>query len=411
MATFEIEIDAEKIHELLQDDRGMAVLLEPILNQILQAEMTEHLGAEPEEQTDDRRGYRNGSYERKLTTRVGTIELEVPRDREGTFQTALFQRYQRSEKALVLTLMQMVVQGVSTSRVKEITTELYGREFSKWAPPHLAQDPDEQVQAWAERSLEQEYPFLMLDAMQLEVRRQKAVRPGRPPCWRLASVRTANGRFWGFLVALSETEEGWRRFIRQLKERDLSGVELATSDAHEGLKKALQEAFPGLIWQRCQSHFRRNALGQTPSGYRDQMHEVLDRLLEAASQEEAQTRLDDLRERLEEKAPAALKTLESGFCDATAVLALPAKYRKRLLWANMLERYIQEIRRREKVIRIFPNMNSAERLVGAICAETHEEWSTGRRYLNMDEYFDWKTAQQEDKPTVEKQAKPVAVAA
>ena len=106
----------------------------------------------------------------------------------------------------------------------------------------------------------------------------------------------------------------------------------------------------------------------------------------------------------EEKAPAALTTLESGFYDATAMLALPARYRKRLLWVNMLERYIQEIRRREKVIRIFPNMNSAERLVGAICGETHEEWSTGRRYLNMDEYFDWKTAQQEDKPTVEKQA-------
>ena len=128
MATIEIEINDEKIQQLLQGDRGMAVLLEPILNQILQAEMTEHLKAKPGEQTDDRRGYRNGTYERKLTTRVGTIELEVPRDREGTFQTALFQRYQRSEKALVLTLMQMVVQGVSTGRVKEITTEYTGKK-------------------------------------------------------------------------------------------------------------------------------------------------------------------------------------------------------------------------------------------------------------------------------------------
>ena len=131
-------------------------------NQILQAEMTEHLGAEPEEHTDDRRGYRNGSYERQLTTRVGTIELEVPRDREGTFQTALFQRYQRSEKALVLTLVQMVVQGVSTRRVKDITTELCGREFSKSTVSRLAEDLDEQVQAWAERPLKQEYPFLVL---------------------------------------------------------------------------------------------------------------------------------------------------------------------------------------------------------------------------------------------------------
>ena len=176
MATLEMEIPDEKIQELLRGDRGMAVLLEPILNHILQAEMTEHLKAEPGEQTDDRRGYRNGTYQRKLTTRVGTIELEVPRDREGTFQTALFQRYQRSEKALVLTLMQMVVQGVSTRRVKDITTELCGREFSKSTVSRLAEELDEQVEAWAERRLDREYPFLLLDAMQLKVRRQKAVR-------------------------------------------------------------------------------------------------------------------------------------------------------------------------------------------------------------------------------------------
>jgi transposase-like protein len=207
----------------------------------------------------------------------------------------------------------------------------------------------------------------------------------------LASAKTASGRSSGFLVALSETEEGWRRFIRQLKERGLSGVELATSDAHEGLKQALQEAFPGLIWQRCQSHFRRNVLDQTPSDYRDQMHEVLDQILEASSQGEARTRLDNLRERLEEKASSALETLEDGFYEATAVLALPEKYRRRLRTTNMLERFIQEIRRREKVIRIFPNMDSAKRLVGALYAETHEEWSTGRRYLTMDEYFEWRT--------------------
>jgi len=373
----------------------MAILLEPILNQILQAEMTEHLGAEPGEETDDRLGYRNGSYERKLTTRVGTIELEVPRDREGTFQTALFQRYQRSEKALVLTLMQMVVQGVSTSRVKEITTELCGREFSKSTVSRLAQDLDEQVQAWAERPLEQEYPFLMLDAMQLKVRRQKAVRSTTAM---LAVGITEDGQreILGLEMAFGETEEGWRRFIRQLKERGLSGVELATSDAHEGLKQALEGAFPDLIWQRCQSHFRRNVLDQTPASYRDQMHDVLDRVLEASTQEEARTRLDDLRERLEEKAPSALQVLEDGFYDATAVLTLPEKYRKRLRTSNMLERFIQEIRRREKVIRIFPNMGSAYRLVGALCAETHEEWSTGRRYLNMDEYFRWRAD-----PTVE----------
>jgi transposase-like protein len=155
------------------------------------------------------------------------------------------------------------------------------------------------------------------------------------------------------------------------------------------LGQALQESFPGLIWQRCQAHFRRNVLDQTPSSYRDRMHEVLDRVLEADSQQEARTRLDDLRGQLEEKAASALEVLEDGFYDATAVLALPEKYRKRLRTTNMVERFIQEIRRREKVIRIFPNTGSAYWLVGALCAETHEEWSTGRRYLNMDEYFQW----------------------
>ncbi|MCS3668478.1 transposase-like protein [Salinibacter ruber] len=176
MATLEMEIPDEKIQKMLQGDRGIAVLLEPVLNQILQSELSEHLQAEPEERTSNRRGYRNGSYKRKLTTRVGTLELEVPRDREGTFQTELFDRYQRSEKALVLALMKMVVQGVSTRRVKKITTELCGREFSKSTVSRLTGDLDKQVQAWAERQLDQEYPFLILDATDLKVRRQGAVR-------------------------------------------------------------------------------------------------------------------------------------------------------------------------------------------------------------------------------------------
>ena len=392
MATFEITIDDEKIQELLRGDRGMAVLLEPILNQILQAEMTEHLKAEPGEQTEDRRGYRNGSYERTLTTRVGTIELEVPRDREGTFQTALFQRYQRSEKALVLTLMQMVVQGVSTGRVKEITTELCGREFSKSTVSRLTKRLDEQVRAWAERPLEGEYPFLVLDAMHVKVRCQGGV---RSTAVLLAVGINGEGQreILGLETAFGETEEAWRRFIRQLKARGLSGVEVATSDAHEGLRQALETAFPGLIWQRCQAHFRRNILDRTPAALRDRMHELLDRILTASSPERAREAVGEALAELEGDADRALEVLESGWEEATAVLALPAKYRRRLRTTNMLERFIEEIRRREKVIRIFPNEDSAHRLIGALCAERHEEWSTGRRYLTMDEFYEWREEQ------------------
>jgi transposase-like protein len=411
MATFEITIDDEKIQELLHGDRGMAALLEPILNQILQAEMTEHLGAGPEERTDDRQGYRNGSYNRKLTTRVGTLELEVPRDREGEFQTALFQRYQRSEKALVLALMQMVVQGVSTRRVKEITTELCGREFGKSTVSRLSKDLDEQVEAWSSRSLEeQDYPFLVLDAMHLKVRRQEAVRS--TTVMLAVGINEAGQReILGLETAFGETGEGWRRFIGQLKRRGLSGVEVATSDAHEGLVQALREAFPGLIWQRCQAHFRRNVIDQTPSGYRDRMHQILDQLLEASSQSDMQRRFEEVSGEIEEKAPAALEVLTGGLFDATAVLALPGKYRRRLRTTNMVERFIEEIRRREKVIRIFPNIGSVERLVGALCAETHEEWSTGRRYLKMEEFLEWQAEQQTGEPDSEKLPEPTAVVA
>jgi Transposase and inactivated derivatives len=395
MATFEITIDDNKIQDLLQSDQGLSALLGPILNQVLDAEMTEHLHAAPHEQTDRRQGYRNGSYERQLTTRVGTLDLEVPRDREGTFQTALFDRYQRSEKALVLALMQMVVQGVSTRRVKKITTELCGREFTRSTVSRLCEGLDEQVHAWAQRPLDgQPYPFVLFDAMQVKVRRQGAV---RATTVMLGVGVGADGQreLLGLHLAYGETEGGWHRFIERLKARGLSGVRVATSDAHEGLKQALHAAFPGLIWQRCQAHFRRNVMDQTPPPLRDRMHDRLDAILTASSPAPAREALDATMDELEGEAETALRVLEDGFDDATAVLALPPKYRRRLRTTNMVERLIEEIRRRERVVRIFPTMEAARRLIGARCAEQHEEWSTGRRYLTMEAFFAWENAQAE----------------
>jgi len=397
MTQVQVTFDEETLHEVLFGDRGAEVLLQTVMNEILQAEMTEHLRAEPGEQTDRRRGYRNGSYKRGLTTRVGTLTLEVPRDRDGTFQTQLFERYQRSEKALVLALMQMVVQGVSTRRVKKITTELCGREFSRQTVSDLTARLDEQVQAWAERPLKAEYPFLLADAMQVKVRRQGAVRSTQALI--VVGISEEGRReILGLKIALRETKESWKELLRELKGRGLRHVECATSDAHEGLEAALRQAFPGCIWNRCQAHFRRNVLDKTPSGYRDRMHQLLDRMLKADSPQEAQRRLEEAAEELKESAPAALAILEDGLFDATAVLALPNKYRRRLRTTNMLERLIQEIRRREKVIRIFPGKGSAWRLIGALLAEKHEEWSTGRRYLTMDAFYQWQSEQAENKP-------------
>jgi len=405
MTQIEVPFDEKTLREVLFGDKGVEVLLEKVMNEVMEAELTEHIGAEPSEQTDDRRGYRNGHYRRKLTTRVGTLELEVPRDREGTFQTKLFKRQERSEKALVLALMQMVIEGARARRVKEITTELCGREFSHWAVSNLTERLGEQVQAWAERPLEEEYPFLVADAMQINVRRQGAVRSTTAMI--VVGISEDGYReILGFKIALRETGESWKELFEDLKERGLQNVEYAVSDAHDGLKKALRTSFPGCIWNRCQAHFRRNVLDKTPSGYRDRMHELLDQILEADSQQQAQQRLEQSAPDLEERAPAALDVLEEGLFDATAVLALPEKYRRRLRTSNMLERLIQEVRRREKVIRIFPNKDSAWRLVGALLAEKHEEWSTGRRYLTMDEFYEWREEQTKDpqKPADERQS-------
>lgn len=395
MASIEIHIDDDKIHDLLGGDDVFGALMHGSLNDFLQAEMTEHIGAERGERTSKRRGHRNGSYRRGLTTRVGRLRLEVPRDREGTFSTQLFERYQRSEKALVLALMEMVVQGVSTRRVKKITTELCGRAFSKSTVSRLAQQLDERVAAWADRPLcGKTYPFLMVDALHVKVRRQGAVR-STTAMLAIGVNEEGHREILGIDLSFKETGEAWSDFLQQLRDRGLRGVEFAVSDAHEGLIEALRKRFPGAVWQRCQAHFRRNVIDDTPEKHRDEMHTSLNAILDADSPEAAREALGEALLALDGKADKALDKLERGFEDATAVLSLPKTYRRRLRTTNSVERFIEEIRRREKVIRIFPNIRSAWRLIGARCAEQHEEWVTGRRYFDMDGFYAWKASFEE----------------
>lgn len=389
MAEIQVSIDGDGVQEILGTDRGLAALLERVLNQVLEQEITEHVGAKKHERSPRRRGRRNGSYSRRLTTRVGTLELEVPRDRAGTFRTELFERYQRSEKALVLALMEMVVNGVSTRKVKRITAELCGREFTRSTVSELAQGLDAQVEAWNERPLEGRYPFVIADAMQIRVRRQGAVRP--TSALLIVGVNEQGHReVLGIRIADSETEAGWLETFRWLKHRGLTGVDLLVSDAHEGLVRALRRCFQGVVWQRCQAHFRRNVLEKTPGELKAAMQKGLDRILEAEDPAAARAAFGALAEELEGQADRALERLEAGLEDAIAVLTLPVKYRRRLRTTNMLERLIEEVRRRERVIRIFPNERSAWRLLGAFLVEMHEAWSTGRRYLTMDEYEVWR---------------------
>ena len=396
MARDEITLDSEQLSGLLMEDQGLQGLVETVLNQVLEAQVTEQIGPRPYERSEGRQAYRNGSRTRTLTTRVGPLVLHVPQVRDGSFSTTLFARYQRSEQALVLALMEMVLNGVSTRKVATITEELCGTRFSRSTVSQLCTALDARVQAWNERSLDaQAYPLVMVDALVVKVRRDNAVRATSAL---IVSGVNAQGRreILGLSLGDSESEGTWTDMFAWLKRRGLHGVEVLVSDDHAGLVKAAQRAFQGVIWQRCQVHFQRNVLGRTPRHLRAQMAAGLRRIFQAEDLATAHTAFAGLATALAGKADRALTILEEGLEDALAVLVLPEPYRVRLRTTNGMERLNEEIRCRERVIRIFPHEASALRLIGALLAEQHEVWSTGKRYFDMTEYFEWKTIQTQE---------------
>lgn len=390
MAQYKITIDAEELQYLFSQDQGMAKLLEKVLNEVLKAEVAEQLQAEPYERTEDRRGYRNGYREREMKTRVGTLELAVPRIRDGSFSTELFSRYQRSEQALVLALLEMVINGVSTRKIKRITEKLCGTSFSKSTVSELCKRLDPVVTAWNERDLSQKaYPFVIVDALYLKIRKDGRV-VSQGALIAIGINEEGYREILGLKIGDSESEATWSEFFTWLKGRGLRGVELIVSDDHGGLVNAIRRHFQGASWQRCQTHFKRNILDSCPKALQVELKARLKLLFDAPDLVTARKLLDDILADFSEKAPKAMSCLESGFDDATVVMSLPQPYRRRLRSTNILERLNQEVRRRERVIRIFPNVESAMRLLGALLMEQDEIWSTGRRYFNMERYQEWK---------------------
>ena len=392
MHQIQLTVDRDQLQGLLNHDEALRQLLEALLNQVLQAEVTEHLQAEPYERTATRQGHRNGTKPRHLTTRAGTLDLLLPQVREGGFHTALFERYQRTEQALVVTLMEMVVNGVSTRKVLRITEELCGKEFSKSTVSALCQQLDPVVQAWNERRLEaQAFPFVLVDALVIHVREDGQVRNVSAL---IATGINAQGyrEILGIQLGDSESERSWGQFFGWLKDRGLHGVDFLITDDHRGLVKAAQRHFQGVTWQRCQAHFTRNIAAAAPQALQAAIAEQVRPILTAPDLATARMLLNACLERFESRAPQAMQILEEGFDDATAILVLPSGYRRRLRTTNSEERLNQELRRRERVVRIFPNRPAAIRLLGAVLLEQHEQWTTGRKYLEMDAYHLWVAA-------------------
>lgn len=393
MTQYQITLTDEIVHALFKEDGAMAKLLEEVLNQVLEAEVTEALGAKPYERTEERRGYRNGYKPRSMTTRVGRLTLSVPQVRDGKFSPELFSRFQRSEQALILALMEMVMSGVSTRKVAKITEELCGTEFSKSTVSELCKRLDPMVKEWNERPLAEVYPFVMVDAMVLRVRKGGQVRPQSALIAIGVNMRGYR-EVLGFWIGDSETYASWSDFFSWLKRRGLRGVDVVVSDQHSGLVKAVETHFQGAMWQRCQTHFTRNILDACQKQLQEELLSQLRVIWTAPDVMTAREILRRVIDNFGSRAPRAMTILEEGFDDAVAVLNLPERYRKRLRTTNGVERLIEEVRRRERVIRIFPNVESAVRLLGALLMEKDEAWSTDRPYFDMRDYLEWKRAQE-----------------
>jgi putative transposase len=371
---------------LLDDPSFLKEIVERVLQELLEAEMTEHVGAAPYERTTQRTGQRNGYKPRTLRTRVGTLNLLVPQDREGTFSTRLFARYQRNEKALCLALMEMYVEGVSTRKVKDVTEQLCGTSFSKSLVSELAGRLDSELEAWRNRRLEAEaYPYLFVDARYEKVRADgRVIGQG---VLVVSGVRDDGMReILGVEVADTESEATYQDLFRSLKARGLSGVELVISDEHEGLKAAISRHFQGASQQRCQVHYSRNLLGMVSYAKRKELAADLRAIFAAQERGSALELASSVAQRWRAKGYEKVAChLEEHIEECLACLAFPESHRRRIRTTNGLERLNQEIKRRTRVVRIFPNREACLRLVTALAVEFSEEWITGRRYLDMGE--------------------------
>jgi putative transposase len=377
-------ITTEDLKQMLSEDSDLLkTIIEQTVQQVLEAEMEEALQAAKGERSEQRLGYRSGYYNRTLVTRVGKIELRVPQDRQGRFRTEVFERYQRSEKALVAAMLEMYVQGVSTRKVKSITEELCGHEFSSSSVSRIVKTLDEELEKFAQRRLEEPYPYLILDARYEKVGEDGAVRS--------QAVLVAIGINWegrrnvlAVELAQRESISSWRELLVSLRQRSLQGVEFVVSDDHAGLRRAIQEVLPEAVWQRCYVHFLRNALDYLPRKADDDCLQELRWIYDRRDAQEARQDLAAWLLKWGKRYAKLCAWVEENIEETFSFYRLPRQHHKNLKSTNMLERLMEELKRRTLVVRIFPNAAACLRLVRALAVEIHENWIEAMQYLNMD---------------------------
>ena len=379
MALLELlrKAELEKDTDFLRD--GVRVLGQALM----ELEVSQYLGAERHERTPARTGQRNGYRERTWDTRVGTIDLRVPRARDGSYFPSLLEPRKRAERALVAVVQEAYVQGVSTRRVDDLVQALGMTGISKSQVSRLCQELDGEVERFRTRRLEGPYPYLWLDATFLKVRQEGRV-VSLAVVIAIAVRATGEREVLGLDVGPSEDGAFWLQFLRGLLTRGLTGVQLVISDAHEGLKGAIAAVLQGASWQRCRVHFVRNALAHVPKSAAPMVAATIRTAFAqpdpVAAHEQWRKVADSFRPRF----PRLAALLDEAEADVLAYLAFPAEHWRQLWSTNPLERLNKEIKRRTDVVGIFPNPGAAVRLVGAVLAEQHDEWQASRRYFSTE---------------------------
>jgi len=368
---------------------AMAAAFTTLMNHAMQIEREQVLKAESHQRTADRQGYANGFKPKTMNTRVGQLELRVPqtrgyRDENGRpFYPKALDRGVRSERAMILVMAEMYVQGVSTRKVTAVVEELCGLEVTSTQVSRAAAELDEQLDAWRNRPIG-EITYLVLDARYEKIRHDGAVRP----CALLTAIGIGtDGKrsVLGCSVQLSEAETHWRKFLEGLLKRGMHGVKLVVSDDHAGLKAARQAVMTGVPWQRCQFHTIQNAMKHVPKvAMRPEVARDLRRVFDADEPAEAERRLKEVVARHQKTAPQLAAWLEHAIPEALTVLTIPAAHRRRLRTTNSLQRLNREIKRRTRVATLFPNEASLLRLASAVLSEISDDWETERAYLNME---------------------------
>ncbi|MDO9002542.1 MAG: IS256 family transposase [Aquabacterium sp.] len=363
----------------------LKAMVQIAVQHVLEGQVERHLGAQPYERAAGRQGHRNGYKPRTMKTRLGELEFGVPQVREGGFRPTLFERYQRTEKALLMTLQEMFIKGVSTREVNDVLEAMGGFAVSPGLVSRATAELDEQIRKWRERPLAaHEYPYLIVDARYEKVRRGGRIESTAVLV--ICGIDEAGRRdVLGYWLGDSESEATWGEAFGDLKERGLRGVELVVSDAHQGIRKALAKHLQGAAWQRCQVHLMRELLNKAAWQDRKGLAADLKAIYTSEEPQACLAAAEAVAAKWEKRLPKMAKALRAGVEDTLAVLAFPREHRRRLRTTNMIERQNREFRKRTRKVSIFPNESSCIRLFGAMILELSEKWQgEEKRYLNME---------------------------